>query len=129
MGKLDFAPAVGAVIASSQQQWVDFKPEVTTSITETSLKVSVTFPLGCDEFVMTKVSSEEYDAYMPSAARLRTDYVVGHSSVLSFTEGLKNYIPDWYISSDKPYLLISWKMDGVWYEPLVYDTATGQTLN
>ena len=129
MGKLDFAPTVGAVIASSKQQWVDFKPEVTTSITGTSLKVSVIFPLGCDEFVMTKVSSEEYDAYMPSAARLRTDYVVGHSSVLTFTEDLKNYTPDWYISSDKPYLLISWKMDGVWYEPLVYDTATGQTLN
>ena len=129
MGKLDFAPTVGAVIASSKQQWVDFKPEVTTSITGTSLEVSVTFPLGCDEFVMTKVSSEEYDAYMPSAARLRTDYVVGHSSVLTFTKDLKNYTPDWYISSDKPYLLISWKMDGVWYEPLVYDTATGQTLN
>lgn len=129
MGKLDFAPTVGSVIASSQQQWIDFKPVVKSTISGTTLKVSVDFPLGCEQFVMTKVSSEEYDAYMPSAARLRTDYVVGHSSALTFTGNLDNYSPDWYISSDKPYLLISWKMDGVWYEPLVYDTATGQSMN
>ena len=48
---------------------------------------------------------------------------------MQFTTNLSNYDPGWYISADKPYILIAWEDENGWYEPLVYDSATGQILN
>ena len=55
--------------------------------------------------------------------------MLGHSSALTFEEDLTDYVPDWYISADRPYILITWVIGGTWHEPVVYDSATGTFLN
>lgn len=129
MAKLDFSPSVGKVIKSTDTQWQTARPEVSAVIMSNAIKLSVNFPNGCIKYSLTRVSSEEYAAQMPGAARQRADYVLGHYSVLNFTENIDSYDPGWYISFDKPYILITWQDENGWYEPLVYDSATGKILN
>ena len=129
MGKKDFSPSVGKVVASTDSKWAASKPTVLAEISGNAIALSVTFPQGCSSYVVTKMSSEEYSAAMPGSARLKTDYVVGHGSALTFNENLDGYDPGWYISSDLPYILVAWT-DGIqWYEPLVIDSATGKPVN
>lgn len=129
MAKLDFSPSVGKVISSADERWIAAKPAVSSVIRSNAIKLTVLFPNGCIQYSLTRMSSEEYSASMPGSARLKTDYVLGHHSVMQFTTNLSNYDPGWYISADKPYILIAWEDENGWYEPLVYDSATGQILN
>ena len=68
-------------------------------------------------------------ASWPASARLRADYALSRFSVIEFTENISSYNPGWYVSADKPYILITWKNADGWHEPLVYDSATGQRVN
>ena len=129
MGKKDFSPSVGKVIASTDAKWSASRPEVTASVSNNAMSLSVSFPQSFRTYVVARVSSEEWAAYKPATARLRADYVVGHSTAMTFDEALQDYDPGWYISSDKPYILIAWEDENGWYEPLIYDSATGNILN
>ena len=129
MGKKDFSPSVGKVVSSTDSKWAASKPTVLAEISGNAIALSVTFPQGCSSYVVTKMSPEEYSASMPGSARLKTDYVVGHGSALTFNENLDGYDPGWYISSDLPYILVVWTDGSQWYEPLVIDSATGQAVN
>lgn len=129
MAKTNFSPTVGTVTAATSDKWKNYKPSVSSTFSGTEIKLNVTFPNGCSSFVLTKMSSEEYYASMPGSARQRTDYVVGHYDALVFRQNLVNYVPEWYISSDRPYIVIAWEDESGWYEPLVYDSATGNILN
>lgn len=130
LAKADVAPTVGAVVQKSDARWDEMRPEVTAQVSGNAMKLSVTFPQGCKSYVVTKMSSEEYRASCPTAARLKADYILKHSYALTFTENITDYTPaDWYISLDRPYLLITWEDDSQWYEPLVIDSATGKPVN
>jgi len=130
LAKTDIAATVGTVVQKTDPRWTAMKPEVTALVSNNAMKLSVTFPQGCKSYALTKMSSEEYIASCPTAARLKADYILKHSYLLTFTENIANYIPsDWYISSDMPYLLITWEDESQWYEPLVIDSATGQPVN
>lgn len=130
LAKTDIAATVGAVVQKSDPRWTALKPELTAQISNNEMRLSVTFPQGCKSYVVTKMSSEEYGASCPAAARLKADYILKHTYALTFTENITNYIPaDWYISSDCPYILITWEDESQWYEPLVIDSATGQPVN
>ena len=129
MGKKDFSPSVGKVVASTDAEWSASKPVVTATVSKNSMRLSVSFPQSVRSYVVARVSAEEWTAYKPATARLRTDYVMGHGTVMAFEENLQDYDPGWYISSDKPYILIAWDNENGWHEPLVYDSATGTVLN
>ena len=126
--KSDFQPSVGKVVAFSDPKWSEMKPEIKTSFFSNIMYLTVTFPQGCKSYVATRMSSEEYDAQMPGAPRLKTDYVVGHYDALQFTSNISSYNTKWYVSV-KPYVLIAWEDESGWYEPLVFDTLTGTVLN
>ena len=129
MGKTDFSPTVGKVVKSSDAKWTASKPDVSAVISGNTIRLTVTFPNGCNSYVLTRMSSEEYEASMPGAERLKTDYVLGHNSAIFFDQNISSYNPGWYISADKPYILIAWEDENGWYEPLVYDSGTGNILN
>ena len=129
LGKVDFTPTVGKVVKFSDERWAAAKPEVTHTLSGTSIRLNVTFPKEFKSFVVARVSSEEYDAYMPGSARERADYVVSHMTAMTFDANLQNYKPDWYISADKPYILITWEDENGWYDPLVYNSKDGSILN
>lgn len=130
LAKTDITATVGVVVQKTDPRWTAMKPEVTALVSNNAMKLSVTFPQGCKSYAVTKMSSEEYSASCPTAARLKADYILKHSYLLTFTENIADYIPsDWYISSDMPYLLITWEDESQWYEPLVIDSATGQPVN
>ena len=126
-----FAPTVGAVVAYSDPKWSNLKPEVRTVLQSTSLQIKVAFQTNGTKYVVTKMSSEEFETQVKSLKpRLRVDYVLSHVSKLSFDQNINGYEPDWYIGSDIPYLLVTWQDEtGMWYEPLIYDIATGTILN
>ena len=106
------------------------KPTVTASQLGTSMQLNINFPKDFNQYVITKMSSEEYSASMPSAARLRTDYVLSHGYAETLYENKNRYMPaDWYIGGDLPYILVVWQDAEGWYEPLVIDSATGEMLN
>lgn len=129
LAKADISTTVGAVTQKSNDRWTAMKPDVTTVVTGNSMKLSISFPQGCKSYAVTKMSSEEFTAACPSAARLRTDYILKHGYVLRFTENISGYIPaEWYISADRPYVLVTWEDESGWYEPLVIDSATGQPI-
>ena len=131
MAKVDFTPSVGKVIKFSDSAWKDACPSYSGQFSANAIKLTVTFKDGyvVKNYALTKMSSEEYAANMPGAARQKTDYVLSHSYVLWFTENITRYDPGWYISADKPYLLITWEDENGWYEPVVYNTATGEMMN
>ena len=130
MIRLSFAPTVGEVVAFSDEGWSQLAPQVTAMIKSSQMAIGVIFPTQT-HYVLTKMSSEEFDSHVKTlGARLRVDYVLGHNAALTFDGNINNYDPGWYISEDKPYLLITWQDEsGMWYEPLIYDTATGTILN
>lgn len=130
MARQTFAPTVGQVIAFSEDAWSELAPQVTAVINSNAMSISVNFPMSL-HYVLTKMSSEEFDTHVKTLrARLRVDYVLSHNAALTFDANINNYDPQWYISEDKPYLLITWQApDGMWFEPLIYDTATGTILN
>ena len=130
MARQTFAPTVGQVVEYSEEVWSELAPQVTALINSNAMSISVNFPMSL-HYVLTKMSSEEFDTHVKTLrARLRVDYVLGHNAALTFDANINNYDPEWYISEDKPYLLITWQApDGMWYEPLIYDTATGTILN
>ena len=130
MIKLTFAPTVGQVVEFSDEGWSAMAPQVTATIKSNQMGISVTFPTQT-HYVLTKMSSEEFDTHVKTLRpRLRVDYVLSHNAALSFDSNISNYDPEWYISEDKPYLLVTWQdPSGMWYEPLIYDTATGTILN
>ena len=130
MARQTFAPTVGQVVAFSEAEWSELAPQVSARIQSNEMFLTINFPMGLN-YVLTKMSSEEFDTHVSTLrARLRVDYVLSHNAALTFSENLSNYNPDWYISDDKPYLLITWQApDGMWFEPLIYDTATGTILN
>ena len=130
MIRLPFAPTVGEVVAFSDEGWSQLAPQVTAMIKSSQMAIGVIFPTQT-HYVLTKMSSEEFDSHVKTlGARLRVDYVLGHNAALTFDGNINNYDPGWYISEDKPYLLITWQDEsGMWYEPLIYDTATGTILN
>lgn len=131
LAKSDISPTVGKVIQSTSDDWKSLKPVVNATVANNAMSLTISFPSGCTEAVVTKMSSEEYDASLGSvAARLKTDYVIQHSSAFTITGDLNGFKPeDWYIGSDVPYVLVAWQIDGQWYEPLVYDPANGKVLN
>ena len=130
LAKTDVTPTVGAVIKFTDDRWTETKPTVTASQIATSLQLNINFPKGCTQYVITKMSSEEYGASWPGAARQRTDYVLSHSYALTLYANVNRYMPaDWYIGGDMPYVMVTWQDDNGWYEPLVIDTATGEMLN
>lgn len=130
LAKADITTTVGAVVQKSDARWTSMKPAVSAVISGNSMKLTVDFPQGCKSYVVTKMSSEEYKANCPTAARLKADYILKHGYAMTFTENIVNYVPaDWYISADRPYVLITWEDDNGWYEPLVIDSATGQTID
>ena len=130
LGKVDVDPTVGAVIKATDALWTANKPAIRTAVANNSMQLSVNFPNGCLRYVLTKMSSEEYDTAMPSNARQKTDYVLSHGYAETFYEDLNNYVPSsWYISSDMPYILVAWEDGNGWYEPIVIDSATGEILN
>ena len=126
-----FAPTVGLVVERGDATWTGSKPQVNTQVVSNEVKISVTFPADGTEYVLTKVSSEEFDSHVKTLTpRQRTDYLLGHISVLEFEENISDYVPEWYIGGDLPYLMISWHDEsGMWYEPLIYDIATKTILN
>ena len=130
MIRLSFAPTVGEVVAFSDEGWSQLAPQVTAMIKSSQMAIGVIFPTQT-HYVLTKMSSEEFDSHVKTlGARLRVDYVLGHNAALTFDGNINNSDPGWYISEDKPYLLITWQDEsGMWYEPLIYDTATGTILN
>ena len=94
------------------------------------MQLTISFPKECLQYVVTKVSSEEYNASVPTAARLKADYILSHGYAITLTEDVVKFVPeDWYIGFDKPYILITWMDANGWYEPLVIDSATGEMLN
>lgn len=130
VAKADVTPTVGAVIRFTDARWEASKPTVTASKMGTSLQLNINFPKDFVQYVITKMSSEEYSASMPSAARLRTDYVLSHGYAEILYENKNRYMPaDWYIGGDMPYVLVTWQDAEGWYEPLVIDSATGEILN
>ena len=130
LAKTDVTPTVGAVIKFTDTRWAETKPTVTASKVGTSLQLNINFPKGCTQYVITKMSSEEYSASVPTAARLKTDYVLSHSYAVTLYANVNRYLPsDWYIGGDMPYILVTWQDDNGWYEPLVIDSATGEMLN
>lgn len=130
LAKVDVQPTIGAVIKATDSRWAETKPTVSASKIGTSMQLNITFPKGCIQYVITKMSSEEYEASMPSAARQRTDYVLSHSYAETLYANAIRYMPaDWYIGGDMPYILVTWQDDNGWYEPLVYDSASGELLN
>jgi len=129
LAKTDVMATVGAVVKKDDERWEENKPQVTAVISGTDMKLTVNFPNGCSSYVITKMSSEEYMASCPSAARQKADYILKHSYALKFTANISDYVPsDWYISIDRPYLLITWEDSNQWYEPLVIDSATGKQV-
>jgi len=130
LAKADITTTVGAVVQKSDARWTSMKPAVSTVISGNSMRLTVDFPQGCKSYVVTKMSSEEYKASCPTAARLKADYILKHGYAMTFTENIVNYVPDnWYISADRPYVLITWEDENGWYEPLVINSATGQTID
>ena len=131
MARQTFAPTVGQVMAFTDEAWSELAPQVSAAIASNSMRINVAFPINGLPYVLTKMSSEEFDTHVKTLrARLRVDYVLSHNAALTFDENISNFDPDWYISEDKPYLLITWQdPDGMWFEPLIYDTATGNILN
>ena len=130
LAKIDIDPTVGQVVKSSESKWTANKPAVTATVSGSSMKMTVAFPNGCLQYVMTKMSSEEFNAAVPSNARQRTDYVLSHSYAETHTENIENYIPEeWYVGGDLPYILIAWEDENGWYEPIIIDSATGEMLN
>lgn len=130
MVRQTFAPTVGQVVAFSDERWKDLAPQISTTIQANEMFITVNFPISMN-YVLTKMSLEEFDTHVKTLrARLRVDYLLGHSAALTFNENIRNHNPDWYISDEKPYLMITWQApDGMWFEPLIYDTATGTILN
>lgn len=126
--KSDFKPSVGKVVPFSDPKWSEMKPTVSAPVFNYAMRLTVTFPQGCKSYVLTRMSSEEYDAQMPGAARLKTDYVVGHYDAIKFTADISNYNPGWFVSV-KPYVLIAWEDENGWYEPLVFDSLTNKIIN
>ena len=102
---------------------------VETSVSRNTMKLTISFPKDFISYVVARVSPEEYDAYMPAVARERADYVLGHMTAMTFNTPITSYKPDWYISAEKPYLLITWQDENGWYEPMVYDSNDGTILN
>ena len=130
VAKADVSPTVGAVIKFTDARWEASKPAVTVSKLGTSLQLTITFPKDFVQYVITKMSSEEFSASMPSAARQRADYVLSHGYAETLYENKTRYMPsDWYIGGDMPYILIVWQDAEGWYEPLIIDSATGEILN
>lgn len=130
LAKADVTPTVGSVVKATDAKWAASKPEVNAAKTGTSLSLSVEFPNTIFQAVITKMSSEEYDASFPTAPRLKTDHVISHSYAFTIYDNVYRGIPsEWYISSDLPYVLIAWEDENGWHEPLVYDSATGTILN
>lgn len=130
MVKEDIAATVGAVVRQTDSRWIEMKPEVTMVITGNDMKLSVIFPAGCKSYAVTKMSVEEYTSSCPTTPRQMADYILKHSYVLTFTESISSYVPsDWYISAEKPYVLVTWEDSEQWYEPLVIDSATGNKVN
>jgi hypothetical protein len=129
--KKTFAPTVGAVVEYGDAKWDESKPQVTAPIAANAVSLNVAFPTDGTKYVLTKMSSEEFDTHVNTLTpRLRVDYLLSHGSVLAFEENITNYDPEWYIGGDLPYILISWQDEsGMWYEPLIYDTATKKILN
>lgn len=130
LGKIDVDPTVGAVVKSSEEVWTENKPTVTAVVVNNSMQLTISFPNGCAQYVVTKMSEEEYSSSMPSTPRQKTDYVLSHGYAETFREDISNYVPEsWYIGADKPYILVAWEGYEGWYEPLVIDSATGEMLN
>ena len=131
MVKKTFAPTVGAVVEYGDAKWDESKPQVTAPIAANAVSLNVAFSTDGTKYVLTKMSSEEFDTHVNTLTpRLRVDYLLSHGSVLAFEENITNYDPEWYIGGDLPYILISWQDEsGMWYEPLIYDTATKKILN
>ena len=130
VAKADVSPTVGAVIKFSDERWAAAKPSVTATKVGTTMQLTISFPKECLQYVVTKVSSEEYNASVPTAARLKADYILSHGYAITLTEDVVKFVPeDWYIGFDKPYILITWMDANGWYEPLVIDSATGEMLN
>ena len=131
MARKTFTPTVGAVIEFADPQWEAIAPEVSARVTASEISMNVSFASAGTKYVLTRVSAEEFSTQFETlTARLRVDYVLGHISMLSFEENIENHIPEWYIGADVPCLLITWQDEnGKWYEPLIYDVATGEILN
>ncbi len=130
VAKADVAPTVGAVVKFTDERWAASMPSVTATKVGTTMQLSISFPKGCIQYVVTKMSSEEYDASVPTAPRLKADYILSHGYAITLTEDVEKLVPsDWYIGMDRPYILITWMDENGWYEPLVIDSATGEMLN
>lgn len=129
LAKVDITPTVGKVIQSSDDSWASLKPAVAAVIAGEDISLTVTLPEGCTEAVVVQMSSEEYQTCVSGiAARLKTDYVLQHSSAVKISESISAYKPGWTIGVDT-YVLVAWAMGTQWFEPLVIDVATGQPVN
>ena len=129
--KSDFIPSVGAVVLFDDAKWNEMKPDVSTTVNtfQHTIRMTVTVPQGVKSYVLTRMSDEEYEAYMSGVApRLKTDYVLGHMDAITFTKNISLHDPGWFISVH-PYVVITWEDENGWYEPLVWDTKTNAIIN
>lgn len=130
MAKAEVTPTVGKVVSYSDSRWTSAKPSVSAVKSGTAMKLTISFPKAYKQYVVAKMSSEEYEASYPGPARQRTDYVLSHGTAMTFENNLNNYNPGWYVSADLPYILVSWQdEENGWYEPIVIDSSNGSVLN
>ena len=129
LAKADVTPTVGKVVQYSDARWAAAKPAVSAIKSGTSMKLTVAFPSACTQYVVARVSSEEYAARYPGSGRQRTDFVLSHGSAITFDADITNYNPGWYVSADMPYIIIAWQDENGWYEPIVIDSSNGTMLN
>ena len=130
MAKAEVTPTVGKVVQYSDSRWKNAMPSVSAAKSGTSMRLTVSFPKAYKQYVVAKVSSEEYVASYPGAARQRTDFVLSHGTAITFEDDINKYNPGWYVSADLPYILVAWQdEENGWYEPVVIDSTNGSVLN